>query len=62
MCRDEEIRNDLENLEFTRRYIFGCLAELEDLGLTHTRRFKELERNVEIINHNIRRLEKELAI
>ena len=62
MCRAEELRNDLENLHFTCRYYIGVLAELEQLGKTHTEQFKRTERNVNVLKHNIRRLEKELAI
>lgn len=61
MCRAEELRNDLENLHFTCRYYIGVLAELEQLGKTHTEQFKRTERNVNVLKHNIRRLEKELA-
>lgn len=60
MCRADELRNDIENLEFTRKYCFGNLAELEDLGLTHTMQYKSLKRNIDVINHNIKRLESEL--
>ena len=62
MCRAEELRNDLENLYFTCRYYIGVLAELEQLGRTHTAQFKQTEKNVNVLRHNIRRLEKELAI
>lgn len=62
MCRAEELRTDLENIHFTCRYYIGVLAELEQLGKTHTEQFKRTERNVNVLKHNIRRLEKELAI
>ncbi|MBE6645009.1 MAG: hypothetical protein E7612_06500 [Ruminococcaceae bacterium] len=62
MCRDEELRNDLENLHFTCRYYIGILAELEQLGRTHTAQYKQTEKNVNVLKHNIRRIEKELAI
>ena len=62
MCRTEELRNDIDNLYFTTRYYVGVLAELEQLGRTHTTHFKQTEKNLEIIKSNIRRLEKELAI
>lgn len=62
MCRAEELRNDLENLHFTCRYYIGVLAELEQLGRTHTTQYKQTEKNVNVLKHNIRRLEKELAI
>ena len=60
LSRVEELRNDIENLEFQRRYYFGILAELEQLGKTGTADFKELERGVQIIGKNIKRLESEL--
>ena len=60
MTRAEELRNDLENLHFTCRYCIGVLAELEQLGRTHTAQFKQTERNVNVLKHNIRRLENEL--
>ena len=62
MCRAEELRNDLENLHFTCKYYIGVLAELEQLGKTHTEQIKRTERNVNVLKHNIRRLKKELAI
>lgn len=62
MCRAEELQNDLENLDFSRRYYIGVLAELEQLGRTHTREYHNIERGIQAINHNIRRIQKELAI
>ena len=58
--RAEELRCAIENLYFTRRYLFGVLAELEDLGRTGTKTFKNTERNLKTINANIKRLESEL--
>ncbi len=60
MTRAEELRNDLENLHFTCRYYIGVLAELEQLGRTHTAQFKVIEKNVNVLKHNIRRIESEL--
>ena len=60
MTRAEELRNDLENLHFTCRYYIGVLAELEQLGRTHTAAFKVAEKNVNVLKHNIRRIESEL--
>ena len=62
MCRAEELRNDLDNLYFSKKFYIGNLAELEDLGQKHTKRYAALKRNVDIINHNIRRIEKELEV
>lgn len=58
--RAEELRNDLENLHFTCRYYIGVLAELEQLGRTHTEQFRQTEKNVRTLKQNIRRLEKEV--
>ena len=60
MTRAEELRNDLENLHFTCRYYNEVLAELEQLGRTHTAQFKIVEKNVNVLKHNIRRIESEL--
>ena len=60
MTRAEELRNDLENLHFTCRYYIGILAELEQLGKTHTAEFKTAEDNVNVLKKNIRRIENEL--
>ena len=62
MCRAEELQNDLENLDFSRRYYIGVLAELKQLGRTHTKEYRNIERGVQTINNNIQRIEKELAI
>ena len=58
--REIELRNDLSNLYFACRYYIGILAELEQLGRTHTQHFKDVEKNVNALKHNIRRLEAEL--
>lgn len=60
MTRLEELRNDLENLIFTCRYYIGVLAELEQLGRTHTPQFKQTEKNVNTLKHNIKRIEQEI--
>ena len=60
MTRAKELRNDLDNLHFTCRYYIGILAELEQLGKTHTAEFKTAEANVNVLKKNIRRIEKEL--
>ena len=60
LTRAEELRNDLENLHFTCRYYIGVLAELEQLGRTHTEQFLQIEKNVNVLKHNIRRIESEL--
>lgn len=60
MSRAEELRNDLENLHFICRYYIGILAELEQLGRTHTSEFKTAEKNIRVLKNNIRRIEAEL--
>ena len=58
--RTEDLRNDLDNLHFILRYNIGVLAELEQLGKTHTPEFKKTEANVNVLKKNIKRVEKEL--
>ena len=60
LSRAEDLRNDLDNLHFTKKYLIGVLAELEDIGRTNTQEFKRTEQNLFIVNNNIRRIEKEL--
>ena len=60
LSRTDELRQDLENIHFACRYYIGVLAELEQLGKTHTEDFKRTERNVNVLKHNIKRLEQEL--
>ena len=60
LSRADELRNDLENMHFSCRYYIGVLAELEQLGKTHTEEFKSIEHNVNVLKKNIRRLEAEL--
>ena len=58
--RAEELRNDLDNLHFILRYNIGVLAELEQLGQTHSAKFKKAEAEVNVLKKNIRRVEAEL--
>ena len=58
--RITELRNDLSNLHFVCRYYIGMLAELEQLGRTHTAEYKKTEADINALKHNIRRLEAEL--
>ena len=60
LTRAEELRNDIENLCFSIRFQIGVLAELEQLGRTHTAEYKNVERNLEALKHNKVRLEAEL--
>ena len=60
LTRAEELRNDLDNLHFTKRYLIGVLAELEDIGRTNSWDFQRPEMNLKTINNNIRRIEDEL--
>ena len=61
LTRTQELQNDLENLHFTCRYYIGVLAEREQLGRTHTAQYKQTEKNVNVLKHNIRRIAKELG-
>lgn len=58
--RAEELRNDIENLHYTCKYYIGVLAELEQLGRTHTEDFKRTEANVNVLKRNLRNLEAQL--
>ena len=60
LSRADELRNDIDNLYFSRKYYIGVLAELEQLGRTHTRDFKLAEATLKAIKHNLKRLESEL--
>ena len=60
LSRAEQLRNDLENLHFACRYYIGVLAELEQLGKTHTTEFKKAEQNINVLKKNIRTLEAKL--
>lgn len=60
LTREEELRNDLDNLHFARKYYFGVLAELEQLGRFNSPQYKQAEKNIRTLNHNIQRLQKEL--
>ncbi len=58
--RAEDLRNDLDNLHFILKYNIGVLAELEQLGRTHTEEFKKTEADVNILKKNIRRVKEQL--
>lgn len=58
--RAEDLRNDLENLHFILKYNIGVLAELEQLGQTHSAKFKKAEAEVNVLKKNIRRVQAEL--
>ena len=60
LSREEALQNDLENLYFSRKYYIGVLAELEQLGRTHTEEFKKIEESLHILSANIKRIEKEI--
>ena len=60
LTRAEELRNDIQNLHFTCKYYIGVLAELEQLGKTNTKQFRQTERNVNVLKKNIRTLKAEL--
>ena len=60
LSRAEELRNDLENMQFSRKYLLGVLAELEQLGRTHMREYANAKQNYDTLGKNIRRVEVEL--
>ena len=60
LSRAEQLRNDLENMQFSRKYLIGVLAELEQLGRTHTREYANVKLNYNVLGNNIRRIEAEL--
>lgn len=62
LTRTEELRNDIQNISFSIRYLIGVLAELEDLGRTHTAQFKQIEKNVNVLKTNKRKLEERLEL
>ena len=60
LTRAEELRNDLDNMHFTKRYLIQTLANLELVGKTHTWEYQKADINLNILNKNIRRVEEEL--
>ena len=60
LSRAEQLRNDLENMQFSRKYLIGVLAELEQLGRTHTREYANVKKNYDTLGNNIRRIQTEL--
>ena len=60
LSRAEELRNDLDNMHFTKRCLIKTLANLELLGKTNTWDFQRTEINLNILNKNIKRVEAEL--
>ena len=60
LSRAEALRNDIENMQFSRKYLIGVLAELEQLGRTHTREYANVKQNYDTLGKNIRRVEAEL--
>lgn len=60
LSRAEYLRNDLDNLHFILKYNIGVLAELEQLGRTHTEEFKRTEANVNVLKKNIKRVKEQL--
>ena len=60
LSRAEQLRNDLENMHFSRKYLVGVLAELEQLGRTHTREYANVKQNYDTLGNNIRRVQAEL--
>lgn len=60
MSRLHELQNDIETLEYSKRRVLRRLAELEEMGLTHSPEFKALEEQIRVCNNNIRAIEAEM--
>ena len=60
LTRAEELRNDLDNLHYNKKYLIEALATLELVGKTNTWEYQKAEINLNIINKNIIRIEAEL--
>lgn len=60
LSRAEQLRNDLENMQFSRKFLIGVLSELEQLGRTHTKDYANVKRNYNVLGNNIRKVETEL--
>ena len=60
LSRIDDLRNDLENMHVSIRYYIGILAELEQLGKTGTKEFQSVEKTVNILKQNARRVEAEI--
>ena len=60
LSRAEQLRNDIENMQFSRKYLIGVLAELEQLGRTHTQEYKTAKANFDTLGKNIQRVQTEL--
>ena len=60
LSRAKQLRNDLENMQFSRKYLLGVLSELEQLGRTHTKEYANVKQNYDTLGNNIRRVQAEL--
>lgn len=60
LTRAEELRNDLDNIHYNKKYLIETLAALELVGKTNTWEYQKAEINLNIINKNIIRIEAEL--
>ena len=60
LSRIDDLRNDLENMHVSIRYYIGILAELEQLGRTNSEEFRGIEKAVNILKQNARRVEAEI--
>ena len=60
LSRANELRNDIENMQFNVKYYIGVLAELEQLGRTNTEEYKRIKYNLGVIKGNIKRIEAEI--
>lgn len=60
LSRADELRNDLNNLSFTIKHLFGVLSELEWDGASNSAEYKRIQKNIDVLKKNKTRLENEL--
>ena len=60
LSRAEALRIDIENMQFSRKYLLGVLSELEQLGRTHTKDYANVKQNYDTLGNNIRKVQAEL--
>ena len=58
--RIKELYIAIENLSFTKKYLFGCLSELEALGRTNSQEARQIKKNIETVDHNIKMVNKKI--
>ncbi len=60
LSRADELRNDLNNLSFTIKHLFGVLSELEWDGASNSAEYGRIQKNIDVLKKNKKRLENEL--